>query len=83
MRRKRILLTGLFLFDLTTTLPSFALSDQDVDDPIETEICEIQDFAAVPSLALDPVVPLCEGWSGETREGDDRVQQIPAEENDF
>jgi hypothetical protein len=83
MRRKRILLTGLFLLDLTTTLPSFALSEQDVDDPIETEVCEIRDFAAVPSLTLDPMAALCEVWSSGAREGDDRVQQIPAEENEF
>lgn len=80
MLRRQILLTGLFLLDLTTTLPAFALSEQDVDDPAEIEICEIQDFPAVPSLALDVVAVPCGSWSGEA---DDPTQQAPEEENNF
>ena len=79
MKRQRFLLTTLLFLDFTTTVPAFALSESDVDDPVETTYCETLDSEAVPSLPVDPSVELCP--EGGPRESE--VQQVPADTNEF
>ena len=79
MKRQRLLLTALFLLDFTTTVPAFALSESDVDDPVETTHCQTLDSEAVPSLALDAPFELCP--VGDPRDGE--VQQVPEDTDEF
>ena len=79
MKRQRLLLTALFLLDFTTTVPAFALSEADVDDPIETTYCETLSLDAVPSLPIGSPVELCPlGGSS-----DNDVQQVPEDTSEI
>ncbi len=79
MKRQRLLLTALFFLDFTTTVPAFALSDADVDDPIEITYCETVSFEAVPSLPIDSPTELCPLGD----RADTEVQQVPEDTSDF